>query len=121
MAEELNRYFSSVFTREGSTANIPVGTQHRVERKLIRLHITTEIVRKKLKDLRTTAAAGPDGISPRILKETAREIAPLLAHVYRQSLTDGVVPKDWKGANVTPIYRTKRDRNQRQVITVQSH
>jgi hypothetical protein len=47
----------------------------------------------------------PDGIGPRVLQELQDELAPALAVVFTKSLNEGVVPKDWLEANVTPIYK----------------
>jgi hypothetical protein len=45
-------------------------------------------------------APGPDNISPRILKELATDISPLLQLIFQKSLDTGVVPDDWRIANV---------------------
>ena len=53
---------------------------------------------KLLKDLNPTKAAGIDGIPPRILKENAHELAPVLAKIFQASLDSGKLPSDWKSA-----------------------
>ena len=60
---------------------------------------------KILNKLNPAKASGPDGISPRVLKEGAHEIAPALALIYNRSLETGVVPTDWKTANVCPVFK----------------
>jgi hypothetical protein len=35
-------------------------------------------------------------IKPRVLKELATEIAPILTIIFQISLESGVVPSDWK-------------------------
>ncbi len=50
-------------------------------------------------------AAGPDGIGPRVLQELQQEMAPALAAVFTKSMEEGVVPADWRDANVTPIFK----------------
>ena len=62
-------------------------------------------VRKKIKGLRAEAASGPDGLGPRVLQELQEELAPALAAIFTKSLEEGVVPRDWKEANVTPIFK----------------
>lgn len=49
--------------------------------------------------------AGPDNISPRVLKEVATDISPLLKLIFQESFDTGVVPDDWPTANVWPIYK----------------
>jgi hypothetical protein len=44
-------------------------------------------------------------LSPRILKELADEISPLLQLIYTKSLDTGEVPADWRTANVSPVYK----------------
>ena len=48
---------------------------------------------------------GPDGIPARLLKETARQIAPSITLLFNKSLSTGVLPRDWKLANVVPVYK----------------
>jgi hypothetical protein len=47
----------------------------------------------------------PDNLLPRILKELADEISPLLQLIYTKSLDTGEVPADWRTANVSPVYK----------------
>ena len=48
---------------------------------------------------------GPDNLHNHFLKETAAEIAPLLTHLFQQSLRSGSLPNNWKKALVTPIFK----------------
>ena len=50
-------------------------------------------------------STGPDNIHAAFLKNTAFETAPLLTHLFQQSLRSGIVPISWKQANVTPVYK----------------
>ena len=104
MAEELNSYFASVFTTE-ELSNIPVPQTMRPRTKLRGTWISTAKVKKKIKDLKPHGAAGPDGIRPKLLQECVNEIAPVLAMIGRKSLNTGVVPEEWKTANVVPIFK----------------
>jgi hypothetical protein len=62
-------------------------------------------VREKIKKLRPSAAPGPDKIGPSLLQHLQNEVAPILTIIYRKSLDTGMVPEDWRSANVTPIYK----------------
>ena len=71
-------------------------------------NITTNGIIKLLKNLNPYNAQGPDNISPRILKELADDISPLLQLIYTKSFDTGEVPADWRTANVSSIRkRTK--------------
>ncbi|PKU43589.1 rna-directed dna polymerase from mobile element jockey-like [Limosa lapponica baueri] len=48
---------------------------------------------------------GPDGIHPRVLRELAEVLAEPLSIIYQQSWQTGVVPADWRLANVMPIHK----------------
>ncbi|KAL4226412.1 hypothetical protein ACF0H5_014395 [Mactra antiquata] len=67
--------------------------------------VTTEGVDKLLLGLSPNKAAGPDEISPRVLKELHHEIAPVLTHIYSLSLNTGIVPEDFKKAIVAPVFK----------------
>jgi hypothetical protein len=68
---------------------------------------TTEKMKNKIRKLRTAAAAGPDGIGPRVLQELAEVVAEGLSMVFQKPYDSGIVPTDWKDANVTPIFEKR--------------
>jgi len=103
MAEVLNKFFSTVFTREDLT-NIPAAAAPPSE-PLERVHITEWEVRKTIRKLKKESAAGPDEMGPRLLQELEDAAAKALTIIFRRSLESGVVPEDWRRANVTPIYK----------------
>jgi ribonucleases P/MRP protein subunit RPP40 len=107
----LNEYFSSVYTEENITDDIPhisntrelfLGDQQEV---LHDIFITEEVVYNRLKKLKINKAPGVDGLVPRILVETAGSICRPLCLIFKMSLESGIVPKDWKRANISAIYK----------------
>ena len=112
MAEELNMHFSSVFTRE-DTSSLPVpetkfnGSE---EERLGQLIVTPEVVASKISNMKENKSPGVDGLSPKILKETVEQISKPLAHVFNMSLQEGIVPLEWKEANIIPLFK-KGSRN----------
>ena len=44
-------------------------------------------------------------ISPRILKECAQELSTSLCTLFNKSFTSGLIPTEWKTANITPIHK----------------
>ena len=56
-----------------------------------------------MEDLDAHKALGPDNIPPRLLKDTADLMAPLPTLIFQASLNQGLVPDDWKKANVVPV------------------
>jgi hypothetical protein len=103
MAELLNSFFSSVFTRE-DTEHIPAATD--METNILEeVSITEKMVREKIRNLKTESAAGPDEIGPKLLQELEAVVALPLVDIFRESVRTGEVPEDWKRANVTPIFK----------------
>ena len=102
MAEALNQFFASVFTK--NSANIvPIDRECQYEmRDLI---IPVGKVKKKLENLKPESAPGPDGITAFFLKTFAAQVASPLTVLFNKSLQEGVVPEDWRLANVTPIFK----------------
>lgn len=62
-------------------------------------------VTKALEAVNPNKACGPDQIPGRILKECALEIAPSLTRLINLSLQTCEVPKDWKRANIVPVFK----------------
>ena len=107
MAEELNMHFSSVFTRE-DTSSLPV-PETKFEgsegERLGQLVVTPEVVANKINNMKENKSPGVDGIAPKILKETVEQICTPLAHVFNMSLQEGIVPLEWKEANIIPLFK----------------
>jgi len=62
-------------------------------------------VLKHLQGLKPDKSPGPDMIHPRVLKECAHQLAYPLFCLFRRSLDEGNIPKDWKSGNVIPVYK----------------
>eukprot|EP00061_Rhincodon_typus_P010873 g35484.t1 len=54
--------------------------------------------------LKVDKSPGPDGLTPRVLKEIAEEVVEVLLVIFQESLESGRVPEDWKIANMTPLF-----------------
>ena len=67
--------------------------------------IDIEGERKLLLNIDVSKAIGPDQIPNRALKMAADEVAPVLQHLFQQSLDLGDLPEDWRRANITPIHK----------------
>ena len=112
MAEDLNGYFSSVFTKE-DISSLPVADakfQGAKSDYLGPLVVTPELVAKKIKAMKDNKSPGVDGIPPKLLMETVEQISIPLARVFNLSLKEGVVPFEWKEANIISLFK-KGSRN----------
>ena len=103
-AEELRRFFSSVFTVE-NLQQVPVFTDRAPSLCIDDLTFTTDDIRKRLKDLNPSKSPGPDGIHPRILVECAEQLCRPLATLCSLSMATGVLPSEWKRGNISAIFK----------------
>ena len=101
-AGEFNGQFSDVFTKN-EYKKVPL-----MDRSAPFMHdivVTKEGVAKLLKGLNSSKALGPDELHPRVLKELAMELGPVLAHLFQQSINTGEIPKEWSLANICPLFK----------------
>jgi hypothetical protein len=108
MCNILNDYFGTVFTAESIVGKLPEVIKNVKDDNgsmLSNVDITKEDINKRLKNLKVNKAPGVDEIVPRILTQNADYLSQPLEYIYRESLETGVVPSEWKQANVTPIYK----------------
>ena len=105
-AELLNGFFTSVFLKE-DTSNLPNVDEGEFsnQNNIKDIEISTEEVEKKLRKLNPQKAQGPDSIPPRVLKEISKEIAVPLSKLFKKSLETGIIPQEWKSAEVTAIFK----------------
>ena len=107
----LNSYFASVFTK--SVKDLPAPPKKRIDDGfLTEIEITDEDVKRMIQNLNEHSAAGPEDISPKIIKEIESEITVPLAILFRRSLECGKIPDEWRNAHVTPIYKQKGKRSE---------
>jgi len=65
------------------------------------------IVLKTLSRLKPDKSPGPDNMHPMLLRETAHCITKPLTWIFQKSVQEGIVPDDWKRANITPIFNKR--------------
>ena len=103
IASVLNGFFSSVFTEEDGP--IPDFGEPYVGEKLEDIEFTSSAVKNAMSRLKKNKSPGPDGFLPRVLKEVEDEVIPHLVTIFNASIRSGCVPRDWREAEVTPIFK----------------
>ena len=103
-ASILSKQFKSVFTKDNAESKntAPYGPNYPC---MSEFTITEFGVQKLLSAINPSKAGGPDEVPCRVLKELADELAPVLTHIFQQSIKSGEVPAEWKMQWVTPIYK----------------
>ena len=100
MANTMNNYFSSVFTIE-QLNNIPQLGKYEGN-ILDTFNVDTWEVQEKRQHLNIYKSTGPDMLHPWILKD---KLARPLTHIFNNSVDTGIIPEDWKSANVIAIHK----------------
>ena len=67
--------------------------------------IMEEGIRKLHFGLNPNKAAHPNKLQPRILKELANVLAPMVTLIYNAAKKQQKIPRDWKTANIAPIFK----------------
>ena len=114
-ATVLNSYFQSVFTSHVPGLDLKQLCQNQCDRvfdhtpyrtpSMPPISITTADIAMLLDNLQPHKAAGPDCLSPMVLRELSSVIAPALQKIFSKSLSSHQVTEDWKKALVTPIFK----------------
>ena len=70
---------------------------------------TLDEVEKSIKQLASGKAAGADGIPPDVYKHGGSSVRRHLLHLYQQCWNEGLVPQDFKDADLIHLYKNKGD------------
>ena len=104
-AEVLNDFFHSVFTTEG-TDQLPEFPDLVDDNcALTDIQLSEEDVYNQLQKLQEGKAAGPDDIPSIFLKRCAVQLTKPLTMLFRRSIQLGRLPKVWKMARISPIFK----------------
>ncbi|MCG8046489.1 MAG: reverse transcriptase domain-containing protein [Candidatus Thiodiazotropha endolucinida] len=102
-ANIFNSFFQSQTILDETNAVLPDPPTVSVDTQLSRIILTPFEVESVLKSLPLGKAAGPNGLSNRILRELSSVLSRPLCSVFNQSLQTGIVPTHYKEANVCPV------------------
>ena len=121
--EELNKYFSSVFTNDIDDRTLsfnyfvrnfmnedvpePMDLPYEEGSKLQNINITDSQVEDLLKKIDPNKSGGDDKIHPMILKECAEQLGKPLQKIFQCSVNSGIFPDSWKTATITPLYKSE--------------
>ena len=107
-ANEMNRYFSTVFIAEDNDNHpyLPFKTPF----KLNIVQVSSQFVLETLLTLPLRTSAGPDDIPNEFFSKAAYTICDVLTRFFRFLFEHGILPSEWRLANVTPIFK-KGNRN----------
>ncbi|CAF1085067.1 unnamed protein product [Brachionus calyciflorus] len=113
-----NRFFTSISSSSDSTFDESIGFIDRVfERSKIRQNSSFKFnltngkeIDDILQDLSNTSGPGVCGIPIKCFKKSSSKFKSIIAYLFNFSILTNSIPKDWKTALVTPLFKNKGSR-----------
>ncbi len=109
LADELNTFYGR-FECNGGSAALPSSasgsSRQRSENHVIT--VSEDEVRRALKRVNIRKAAGPDGITGRVLRSCADQLAGLFTSIFNESLATSVVPTSFKKSIIIPVPKNNK-------------
>ena len=99
----IGKHFNSVFS--DPIPQITHVFDNNIFPDMQRIDVTKAGIKKLLDNLDPYKAMGPDNIPGHILKICANDLSDIFTLLFQNSLDQGVVPQDWKTANVMPLFK----------------
>ena len=115
-AEALNYYFQGVFIKDNDLLPALSLTTPAYINNMRHIVFSPNGVLKQLASLNPSKSAGPDGISPRFLRDLSAEISSLLTFIFQQGYDTGTLPNHWLTAMVVPVHKKSSKENPVKII-----
>ncbi len=109
LAEELNTFYGR-FDRNGG-ATLPISAPGSSRQSSDDDHVITvseDEVRRELRRVNIRKAAGPDGITGRVLRSCADQLAGLFTSIFNESLATSVIPTSFKKSVIIPVPKNSK-------------
>ncbi len=109
LAEELNTFYGR-FECNGGSVTLPISASGS-SRQSSDDHVITvseDEVQRELKRVNISKAAGPDGITGRVLRSCADQLAGLFTSIFNESLTTSVVPTYFKKSVIIHVPKNSK-------------
>ena len=103
-ANKLNTFFTSQSRMAAGDGDLPEIRTSRASTSIS--EFTTSVTKVALlSKIDTSKSTSPECIPARILRLAPEELAPFVNRVFELSLESGDLPRSWKDAVVTPVYK----------------
>ncbi len=104
LADGLNTFYGR-FECNGGSTTLPIcasGSSRQSSDNHV-ITVSEDEVRRALKRVNVRKAAGPDGITGRVLRSCADQLAGLFTSIFNESLATSVVPTSFKKSIIIPV------------------
>ncbi len=102
LAEELNTFYGRFECNGGVTLPISASGSSRQSSDHV-YTVSEDEVRRELRRVNVRKAAGPDGITGRVLRSCADQLAGLFTSIFNESLATSLVPTSFKKSVTIPV------------------
>ncbi len=116
-AEKLNQHFTTTAAKKANEIELSEESYSALNIDLLCGKqfslpvIDNETVQKRIENLSTKKASGIDNLSVRFLQMLINYICPSITYLINCCLRQGVMPKIWKSAKVTAIFKSRDKKN----------
>ncbi len=108
LGDELNTFYGR-FECNGGSATLPFSASGSCRQRSDNvITVTEDEVRRALKRVNVRKAAGPDGITGRVLRSCADQLAGLFTSIFNESLATSVVPTSFKKSIIIPVPKNNK-------------
>ncbi len=108
LAEELNAFYGRFECNGGATLPISASGSSRQSSDVDHvITVSEDEVRRELRRVNIRKAAGPDGITGRVLRSCADQLAGLFTSIF-ESLATSVVPTSFKKSVIIPVPKNSK-------------
>ena len=104
-AELFNSFFSNHYSLLKNCSKLPTNPRYVTDKRLRTINFTADNIEKMIVSLNSNKAHGHDNISTRMLKICGDTICKPLELFFKQALTTGLFPSEWKKGNIVPCYK----------------
>ncbi len=109
LAEELNTFYGRFDRNSGATLPINASGSSRQSSDVDHvITVSEDEVRRELRRVNIRKAAGPDGITGRVLRSCADQLAGLFTSIFNESLATSVIPTSFKKSVIIPVPKNSK-------------
>ncbi len=108
LAEELNTFYGR-FECNGGSTTLPISVSRSSRQSSEHVFTVSEDeVRREIRRVNVRKAAGPDGITGRVLRSCTDQLAGLFISIFNESLATSVVPISFKKSTIVPVPKNSK-------------
>ncbi len=109
LAEELNTFYGRFECNGGATLLISASGSSRQSSDVDHvITVSEDEVRRELRRVNIRKATGPDGITGRVLRSCADQLAGLFTSIFNESLATSVIPTSFKKSVIIPVPKNSK-------------